>query len=124
MDTHHHVHSLGGGLRLAKKVIAGDPTKHLVSSRLVIIKQRVDAALLAKIGQRPEETGFTQVDAVTLAIMLRAVPPEGLQGAKLLAVARYTRVTAAHRAMNNIGLTRLIHHDHSWRLRQEGRPAI
>lgn len=49
--------------------------------------------------------------AVTLAVMLCAKPPKSLQGSKLLAVARYARVTAAHRATNNIGLIRLIHHD-------------
>lgn len=109
-------------LRLTKKVIASNPSKFLIIRGLIIIKHRVDTALLAKIGQRPEETWLAKMHAVTLAIVLRAIPPQRLQAAKLLAVARYTRVNAAYRAVNNIGLTRLIHHDHSWRFSGRDRP--
>lgn len=81
---------------------------------VLIIKQRVDSSLLAEIGQRLEKTGLAQMHAVTLAVMLRAVPPKSLQGAKLLAVARHTRGFSTHGAVNvGIGLRRLTHHDHS-----------
>ena len=83
--------SVESELQLAEKVIARDPAKHLVINRLLVIKQGMNTALLAKIGQRPEEAGFTQMHLVALAIMLRAIPPQRLQGTELLAVTRYTR---------------------------------
>lgn len=55
VDTHRHVHCVECELRLAKKVIARDPTKHLVVCRLLVIKQGVYTALLAKVGQGLEE---------------------------------------------------------------------
>jgi len=55
VDTHRHVHGLERELRLVEKVIARDPTKDLFVCRLFVIKQAVDTALLAKVGQRLEE---------------------------------------------------------------------
>lgn len=67
-------HGLGGSLRLAQKIIAGNPAKNLVIRRLVIIKHRVDTTLPTKIGQRPEEAGLTQIKPVMLTIVGSAIP--------------------------------------------------
>jgi len=85
-------HGLGGSLRLAQKIIAGNPAKNLVIRRLVIIKHRVDTTLPTKIGQRPEEAGLTQIKPVMLTIVGSAIAPPGGQASKLAAVPSHTGV--------------------------------
>jgi hypothetical protein len=70
VNTHRYLLSLRDKLRLVKKIIAGNPAKLLIIRRLLVIEQRVDSPLLAKIGQRLEEAGLAQRHTVTIAVVL------------------------------------------------------